>query len=64
MKKWITLSVIFSVLVIFSYQYLYAEDGSVLGKLDKIMESQTQILKDLSEIKAELQIVKVRATNR
>ncbi len=31
-------------------------------KLDKIMESQTEILKQLDEIKAELQVVKVRAS--
>ena len=32
------------------------------GKLDKIIASQQEILKQLEEIKQELQIVKIRAT--
>ena len=38
------------------------ENGSVTSKLDKIIDTQTEILKQLDEVKAELQIVKVRAS--
>lgn len=33
-------------------------------KLDQILENQSQILKEISEIKSELAIVKVRASDR
>ena len=40
-------------------------DNEMLSKkLDKITESQSKILNELDEIKAELQIVKIRVTQR
>ncbi len=40
-------------------------DAEMLSKrLDKISASQAEILKELAEIKAELQIVKIRASER
>ena len=41
---------------------VFAQEVSV-RKLDQILENQTEILKQLAEIKSELQIVKVRATD-
>jgi type II secretory pathway component PulM len=64
MKKWILATVCVSLLLALTYQSLFAEEGSFIQKIDKILSNQEQILKDLSEIKSELQIVKVRATNR
>lgn len=64
MKKWILATVCVSLLLALTYQSLFAEDGGFAQKIDKILSNQEQILKDLSEIKSELQIVKVRATNR
>ena len=39
-----------------------ADNGSISGKLDKIIDTQTEILKELQDVKAEVQIVKVRAS--
>lgn len=39
-------------------------DAAESAKLDKVLSNQEQILKTLDEIKAELAVVKVRATNR
>ena len=39
-------------------------DPELVKKIDHILENQTQILKQLDELKAELQIVKVRASQR
>lgn len=64
MKKWILATVCVSLLLALTYQSLFAEDGGFVQKIDKILSNQEQILKDLAEIKSELQIVKVRATNR
>jgi len=41
-----------------------AEDGLASQKLDKVLENQERILKKLDEVKDELQVVKVRASNR
>ena len=40
------------------------DNESVSNKLDQIMNFESQILKQLDEIKAELQIVKIRASQR
>ncbi|GEM_PF-4459338 len=40
------------------------ENESISRKLDKVMDTQTQILKELDEMKAELQIVKIRASEK
>ena len=40
------------------------DNESVSNKLDQIMNVESQILKQLDEIKAELQIVKIRASQR
>lgn len=45
----------------------YADAGDhsdVVKKLDEIAKTQTQIMESLEQIKAELQIVKVRASDR
>ncbi len=39
-----------------------ADEAVLVSKLDKLEEKQEQILKELAEIKAELQVVKIRAT--
>ena len=39
-----------------------ADEAELVSKLDKLKENQEQILKELDEIKAELQIVKIRAS--
>ena len=40
------------------------DSGSVSRKLDRIIDTQSEILKQLDEIKAELQIVKIRASQK
>ena len=42
----------------------FAEDASVLKRLDEISQNQKQILEALEQVKSELQIVKVRITSR
>ncbi|MBI3315365.1 MAG: hypothetical protein HYZ87_00085 [Candidatus Omnitrophica bacterium] len=41
-----------------------ADDGFVSQKLDRVLQNQERILKTLDEVKEELQVVKVRASNR
>ncbi len=57
MKKGLAAILLFLVLA----PSAFAEEVSV-RKLDQILENQTEILKQLAEIKSELEIVKVRAT--
>ena len=38
------------------------DTGSLSQKLDKIIDTQAEILKELNEMKAELEIVKIRAS--
>ena len=64
MKKWILATICVSMLLALTYQSLFAEEGGFAQKIDKIISNQELILKNLAEIKSELQIVKVRATNR
>ena len=39
-----------------------SDNQSVSGKLDRIIDTQAEILKQLDEVKAELEIVKIRAS--
>lgn len=41
-----------------------ADSGSIMSKLDKIEANQTEILKQLEDLKSELQIVKIRVSSR
>jgi hypothetical protein len=43
---------------------LFADETISDPRLDRVLENQAQILKELAEIKSELAIVKVRATDR
>ncbi len=43
---------------------LFAQDAGTYHKLNEVLENQKKILSDLDEIKKELTIVKVRATNK
>ena len=38
------------------------DNGAISGKLDKIIDTQEEILKELQDVKAEVQVVKVRAS--
>ena len=40
------------------------DSGSIMSKLDKIEANQTKLLKQLEELKSELQIVKIRVSSR
>ena len=72
MSKILAVFFIFGFLSIFSGVASFADenpapannDELVLDKLDKIMESQSQVLKQLEDMKSELQIVKIRASQR
>ena len=59
MKK--TAYVLF-LLVLLSASWVLADEGS--EKMDKILQNQSLILAKLDEIKSELGVVKVRATER
>lgn len=50
------------VLIFLSASRVLADEGS--EKLDKVLENQSQILAKLDEIKSELGIIKVRATEK
>jgi len=62
MKKWAALVLFFSFLAFLPCQAALAEDGGVIYKLEEISKKQDDILKQLAEIKSELQVIKVRAT--
>ena len=40
-----------------------ASSGEVIRKLDEIAKTQAQIMESLEQVKAELKIIKVRASN-
>lgn len=65
MKHW---AIFILLAFIFSHQALFADgaemSSGVSGKLDQVIQAQDKILAKLDEIKAELEVVKVRATNR
>ncbi len=62
MKKSI-LSVLFFLAALSGSVHAYAEEESST-KLEKVIQGQNQILAKLDEIKAELAIVKVRASQK
>ncbi len=68
MKRWAIL-ILLTVMFIFSDKALFA-DGASAGsqdssqKLNQVIENQGKILTKLDEIKAELEVIKVRASNR
>ena len=62
MKNWLIVSVLF--LFVFSFSVRAWADGGDSQKLDRIIQNQNEILKELAEIKSQLEIVKVRASNK
>ena len=74
MHKLLTAFVILSLLSIHLGVHLFAvenrtpsgtaDNASISSKLDKIEANQTEILKQLEELKSELQIVKIRVSSR
>ncbi len=64
MKKLTLLVMILVCVSSISVRSIWASDGPTMDKLNTILENQTEILKELSEIKEELQIVKIRASQR
>jgi hypothetical protein len=70
MRKFFVAAFLFCSVLIMSSNTLFADenrarmtDTELLSrKIDKIAESQTQIIKALEELKAELEIVKIRVT--
>ena len=64
MRRIFVIFFVFSLLSASSVIYSFADDNSVSYKLDKIMETQAQVLKELDEMKAELQIVKIRSSQK
>ncbi|GEM_PF-3162102 len=68
MKRW-AIFVLLTVAFIFSYKALFADGASavkedVSQKLNQVIQNQEKILRELDEIKAELQVIKVRSSNR
>ena len=70
MRKFFVAAFLFCSVLIMSSNVLFADenrtrmtDTELLSrKIDKIAESQSQIIKALEELKAELEIVKIRVT--
>ena len=67
MKKWFFLLLVpmfcFSTINLFADNAVVS-DSSISSKIDKLVETQNKILSTLEEIKAELQVVKIRASQR
>ena len=63
MKRCLLLFVMMLSWMSFSPALLFAEETVSGQKLEQILENQKKILAKLDEIKAEVQIVKVRASN-
>ena len=64
MKRW-TILILLVVAFIFSGKALFAEtDSAVSQKMNQVIENQEKILRKLDEIKTELEVIKVRASNR
>lgn len=70
---------VFTFFAIFSSMNLFADEGSETNsvpqansgsseqlskKIDRVLDSQAQIIKELEDLKAELQIVKIRVTQK
>ncbi len=68
MKRW-AMFILLVVAFIFSYKALFADGASSVKedasqKLNQVIQNQEKILRELDEIKAELEVIKVRASNR
>ncbi len=64
MKKFAALFLVLSVLMPLSMPPAFASDEELAIQLKKIEDKQDQILREMAELKAELQIVKVRVSSR
>ena len=63
MKKSILSALLLMALFVLPVRLAYAvENADIVQKLDQILSNQKDILQSLSEVKSELEIVKVRAT--
>ena len=62
MKRYTLVLVLLSILSLTFLPVVRADEATVLSELDKVEKTQAQILQQLDEIKAELQIVKIRAS--
>ncbi len=68
MKRWAIL-ILLTVAFVFSDKALFA-DGASSGrddssqKLNQVIQNQEKILRELDEIKSQLEVIKVRASNR
>ena len=64
MKKLVGCFLLAVVLFFNPLRVLRADEGVMLAKMSEISEGQKKILEMLEQIKSELQIVKIRASNR
>ncbi len=64
MTKRVLVAALFAGLLFLGVGTLRADDVQSNAKLDQVLQKQDEILKALSEIKEELQVVKIRASNR
>ncbi len=61
-KRLFLVVLVFNLVTILCGQILFADDSGLNTKLDRVLSNQEEILKQLEEVKKEVQIVKVRAT--
>ncbi|MBI4352494.1 MAG: hypothetical protein HY593_01080 [Candidatus Omnitrophica bacterium] len=68
MKKGVAAGLLLILVLLFGSVALLAQEGGVSsdvsGKLSKIIEGQNEILKQLAGLREELQVVKIRVSNR
>ena len=62
MKQFISIFILTGIFFVTIQPLARADEATVLSELEKLKNGQTQILQELDEIKAELQVVKVRAS--
>ena len=62
MKRFLCVLSLLGLFFIMALPLAHADDAALDSKLDQLQKNQEQILKELDEIKAELQIVKIRAS--
>lgn len=62
MKRLVWVVVLFNLTALLCGRTLLADDSGVNAKLDRVLDNQAEILKQLEEVKKEVEIVKVRAT--
>lgn len=63
MRRGTLLTVVFLSTLVFFPSQAWSNDAIQNQKLDQVLQKQDEILKALSDLKEELQVVKVRATN-